>query len=44
MRAEGDDRSADAAIYCYHSDNPDLAELRVTVKDHRVIAVSGGNG
>jgi hypothetical protein len=34
----------DAAIYCYHSDNPQLVELRVTVKNHKVIAVEGGNG
>jgi hypothetical protein len=34
----------DATIYCYHSDNPQLVELRVTVKNHKVIAVEGGNG
>jgi hypothetical protein len=37
-------REDDATIYCYHSDNPQLAELRVTVKNHKVIAVQGGNG
>jgi len=34
----------DATIYTYHSDNPNLVELKVTVKDHRVSAVNGGNG
>lgn len=41
---QADDKADDAAIYRYHSDKPSLAELRVTVKNHRVIAVSGGNG
>ena len=34
---------SDATIYYYHSDNPQVSELRVTVKDHRVIGFSGGN-
>jgi hypothetical protein len=44
MGSEGDDRSDDATIYCYHSDNHSLAELRVTVKNHKIISVNGGNG
>jgi hypothetical protein len=34
----------DAMIFCYRCDNPHLAELRVTIKNHKVIAVGGGNG
>jgi hypothetical protein len=34
----------DATIYCYHSDDPQLLELRVTVKNHKVISVEGGRG
>jgi hypothetical protein len=34
----------DAMIFCYKCDDPRLAELRVTIKDHKVIAVGGGNG
>jgi len=37
-------RDQDAMILCYRCDDPRLAELRVTIKDHKVIAVSGGNG
>lgn len=38
------DKADDATIYSYRSDNPSLIELKVTVKNHKVIAVSGGNG
>lgn len=31
-------------IYCYRSDNPHLVELRVMVKNRRVMSVTGGNG
>jgi hypothetical protein len=37
-------RDQDAMILCYRCDDPRLAELRVTIKDHKVIAVGGGNG
>jgi hypothetical protein len=30
-------------LYTYHSDNPNLTDLKVTVKDHHVSEVSGGN-
>jgi len=44
MASSGDSKDDDATIYCYHSDNSNLVELRVTVKDHKVISVNGGNG
>jgi hypothetical protein len=37
-------RDQDAMILCYRCDDPRLAELRVTIKDHKVIAIGGGNG
>ena len=44
MNGKDSTKDDDAIIYCYHSDNPQLIELRVTVKNHKVIAVAGGNG
>ena len=44
MPSLGDDKADDATIYNYHSDNPSLMELRVTVRNHRVIGIGGGNG
>jgi hypothetical protein len=31
-----------AKIYDYHSDNPQIPQLQVTVKNHRVVKVSSG--
>jgi len=31
-------------IYVYRSDNPHLDKLEVTVKNHRVVEIKGGNG
>jgi hypothetical protein len=36
--------SDDTVIYCYRSDDPHLVELRVMVKNRRVVSVTGGNG
>jgi hypothetical protein len=47
VRYDGEEnvsKDDDATIYCFHSDNAQLVELRVTVKNHKVIAVEGGNG
>ena len=44
LGAEVESKYNDATIYTYYNDNPSLPELKVTVKDHKVIAVSGGNG
>jgi hypothetical protein len=46
---KGDDpavgaKDQDAMILCYRCDEPHLAELRITIKNHKVIAIGGGNG
>ncbi len=44
VQDRGASKDEDAEILCYHSDDPRLVELRVTVRRHKVVAVSGGNG
>jgi hypothetical protein len=38
-----DDSYSRGTIYTYHSDNPSLEELKVTVKNRRVVLIKGGN-
>jgi hypothetical protein len=39
----GDEPYSRGTLYTYHSDNPKLDELKVTVKSHHVVQVQGGN-
>ena len=32
-----------AVTYTFHSDNPALQPLQLTLKDHHVVALTGGN-
>jgi hypothetical protein len=43
LEVTGDEPYSRGIIYVYRSDNPQLDKLEVTVKNHRVVQIKGGN-
>ena len=44
LEITGDEPYSLGVVYVYRSDDPHLDKLQVTVKNHRVVEVKGGNG